>query len=126
MNDYVTLDSFRYAAPFGQFTPKRMIPHRLRYTLSGTVDATFGPASPLVWEGKLKVPVTPLDSDWGDLDDFRATVAKKAVLDFEDHYGDVYTVYVLGPFDEVSKLPVWDAVDNVFYISVRIIRATGP
>ncbi len=127
MNDYVILDGYRYAAPFLQFEPKRTVPQRQRYTLGGTLDVTYGPASPLVWEGKLKVPVTPTDSDvWGDIGQFRLSIVKKEALAFTDHLGDVYTVHVSGIQHEVPKIPVIDSAENTFYIPIKLTRATGP
>ncbi len=127
MNDYVVLDGYRYAAPFMQFEAKRQVPQRQRYTLGGTLDVTYGPAEPLVWEGKLKVPVQPTDSDvWGDIGQFRLTIVKKMALDFIDHLGDVYTIHLSGVHHELPKVPVIDSAENVFYIPVRITRATGP
>lgn len=125
MNDYVTLNGKRYTAPFGMFAPRRSKPSRVRYNLSGALDVTYGPALPLVWEGKLKVPAVEADSDpEGDIDDFRVAIALKTSMAFIDHYGNSYTVHLLGNFVEDPKIPVLDSVDNVFYIPVRIIRAT--
>ncbi len=127
MNDYVTLDGYRYAAPFMQFEPIRQKPARVRYTLGGTLDVTYGPAAPLIWEGKLKVPVEPTDSDvWGDIGQFRITAATKAALAFIDHLGDSYTVHLLGRFHELPKVPVVDSTTNTYYIPVTIVRASGP
>ena len=127
MNDYVILDGYRYTAPFLQFEAKRQVPQRQKYTLGGTLDVTYGPAAPLFWEGKLKVPVTHTDTDvWGDVDQFRLTIVKKVALAFTDHLTDVYTVHMSGTYHEVPKVPVVDSPENVFYIPVRLTRATGP
>jgi len=127
MNDYVILDGYRYAAPFMQFEPRRRKPARVRYTLGGTLDVTYGPAVPLLWQGKLKVPVQPTDSDvYGDIDQFRITAVTKTALAYTDHLGDVYSVHLLGEFHELPKLPVIDSTTNVYYIPVTIVRASGP
>ncbi len=126
MNDYVILDGKRYVAPFLQFEAKRQTPQRQKYTLGGTLDVTYGPAAPLFWEGKLKVPVLEQDSDYGNIVDFRLTIVKKIAIDFTDHFTDVYTVHISGVHHEVPKVPVVDSIENVFYIPIRITRATGP
>ncbi len=127
MNDYVTLDGYRYTAPFMQFEPIRQKPNRMRYTLGGTLDVTYGPASPLVWQGKLRVPVQPTDSDvYGDIGQFRITAATKGELAFIDHDGDTYTIHLIGQFHELPKVPVVDSAQNNFYIPVTIVRASGP
>lgn len=127
MNDYVILDGYRYAAPFMQFEPRRQVPQRQKYTLGGTLDVTYGPANPLFWEGKLKVPVSVTDSDvYGDIGQFRLTIVKKIALAFTDHEGDVFTIHLSGVHHELPKVPVVDSVQNTYYIPVRITRATGP
>lgn len=126
MNDYIILDGKRYTAPFLQFEAKRQVPQRQKYTLGGTLDVTYGPANPLFWEGKLKVPVLELDSDYGNIVDFRLTIVKKIAVSFTDHLTDVYTVHISGVHHEIPKVPVVDSVENVFYIPIKLTRATGP
>ncbi len=122
--DYVTLNGKRYVTPFRQWFPVRKKPNRLKYTLGGTPDVTYGPALPVEWRGKLKVPVSDTDSDMGDITDFRTAVALKTAMPFVDHYGDAYTVHLIGEFTEDTWLPVvWSAL-NTFYIPVRLVKVT--
>ena len=122
MNDYVILDGKRYVAPFLQFEAKRQVPQRQKYTLGGTLDVTYGPAAPLFWEGKLKVPVVGRDSDFGNIVDFRLTIVKKVAIAFTDHLTDVYTVHISGIHHEVPKVPVVDSIENVFLVIINLYK----
>jgi hypothetical protein len=121
MNNYVTLDGKRYIAPHGGFFPMRNKPATERITLSGASDITFGSGTMLEWIGMLIAPVTPIDSNWGDIDDLRATLEKRQGLGFTDFYGVATTVYAMDKHAEESISPMWDAATNEIRFTVRLI-----
>jgi hypothetical protein len=60
----------------------------------------------------------------GTITDLRATLKKKSVVAFQDHYAQsTYQVHLLGPFPERSLTPKWDDPSNKLYIQVRIVKA---
>ena len=121
MNNYITLDTLRYAAVYPDFGPIRSKAATERITLSGASDVTYGPGTTVEYSGTIKAPVTPRTGAWGDIDDLRATLEKREALPFIDPYGVAYTVYVMGPHGEDSISPVWDGASNEFKINVRIV-----
>lgn len=122
MNNYITLDGKRYAAPYKEFGPLMNKPSTERVTLSGRSDVTYGPATLQEWIGILHAPVTPRAGEWGDIDDLRATLAKRYSVSYTDHYGTTMTAYILGPHPEQSMSPMWDGARNVFKVTVKIQR----
>jgi hypothetical protein len=122
MNNYIILDGYKYKTPFGAWKVRQRKPHSEKYTAGGNIDVTYGPATPYEWEGKILGPVTPEDASWGDIDDLRATVAKRQALPFTSHHGVSYTVHLFGPFTEESMSPVEDAPTNEFRVDCRIVK----
>lgn len=125
MNNYVTFDTLKYRAPHGAFAPLRDKPATERLTLSGASDVTYGPGVTLEWIGELIGPVTPDDGTWGDIDDLRASLEKRTVLAFIDHYNVAATVYAFGPHGETSFTPMWDGASNEWRVTVRFVVDQG-
>ncbi|MCK4975922.1 MAG: hypothetical protein KAS36_03230 [Anaerolineales bacterium] len=122
MNNYIVLDSLKYKTSFGSWKVRQRKPHSEKYTAAGTLDMTYGPASPYEWAGDILAPVTPDDGSYGDIDDLRATLAKCTSLSYQDHYGGSYTVHAIGPFTEESRSPMWDAASNGFRVDVKLVK----
>lgn len=122
MNDYIILDNKRYKAIFGQWAPTRVKPAKIRKTLAGATDATYGPAITVSWEGTLIVPVTPSGSSWGSDEDLRTSFDKLESLSFTDHYGDTCNVIAAGVLQENSLTPTWDSVLNRFLFRTTLVR----
>lgn len=122
MNDYIILDSKYYTAPFGEFHPERTKPARIRTTLSGSVDVTYGPAVVQAWEGNIWAPVSASGS-YGTIGDLRTTIAKMQSVSYTDHYGNSHTVHIIGPFRERALTPVWDSIYNKWRVSIRLVKA---
>ncbi len=125
MNNYITFDTLKYKAPHLAYAPMRNKPATERLTLSGASDVTYGPGVILEWVGQLLAPVTPEDTGWGDIDDLRASLEKREALALIDHYNVASTVYALGPHDETSFTPVWDAASNEFRVTLRFVVDQG-
>lgn len=122
MNDYITLDGFKYITPARNWTVVNGKPGTERYTLSGALDISYGPATPKSWVGEIGGPVTARAAGWGTIADLRTTLAKKESVSLTDHVGTVYTVHCLGDFSERSLLNKWDSAVNTFYVSVRLVK----
>ena len=121
MNNYIILDGYKYATVANNWNPIKDKPSTVRYTLSGNLDITYSSASPVSWEGEIAGPVTARDVDWGTIDTLRASLAKKVALDYQDHYGDTYTVHSVAEEKQRSLMPVWDDPNNVIYIQVQLV-----
>lgn len=121
MNDYIVLDGNRYATNANNWMPIVAKPHTERYTLTGELDVTYGPSSPQEWQGEIVCPVTPRGEEWGNVSDFIQALNKKEAVDLIDHYGDAYQVHILGDYTRRSAMNRWDDLQNVFYISVRLV-----
>jgi len=122
MNNYILLDGYRYKTIFGSWKTKTSKPATERYTLDGSLDVTYGPASPYEWDGKIIGPVVSDGGSWGTIEQLRVTLAKREALAYQDHYGNAYTVHALGPFEEESRSPMWDAQTNEFLVGVRLVK----
>lgn len=122
MNNYIVLDGKRYKTRFPGWEPITSKPSTIRVTLGGSLDVTYGPSSIQGWDGEILAPVTPDTVDYGDIDDLRTSLAKTQGLSMTDHYGNVYTVHVVGSYRETSSSPMWDAATNEFRVPVRLVR----
>jgi len=107
------------------YAPIRSKPATERLTLSGASDVTYGAGVTLEWSGEIIAPVTPDDTGWGDIDDLRFSLEKRAALPLIDHYGVASTVYAMGPHGETAFHPVWDAGTNEFRVTVRFVVDQG-
>lgn len=125
MNNYITFDTLKYMAPHLKYAPIRNKPATERLTLSGASDVTYGPGVILEWTGEIIAPVTPNATGWGDIDDLRYSLEKRTALLLTDHYGNIVTVYAMGPHGETSFTPMWDAASNEFRVSVRFVVNQG-
>jgi hypothetical protein len=123
MNNYITLDGYKYMTLHGEWVPVRKKPNTVRLLLSGATDVSYGPAAPKEWKGKIIAPIT-VDAGWGSVDNLRATFAKRQGLSFTDHYaGGAVTVHIIGDFPEESLTAMWDGAENEFRIPVRMVMA---
>lgn len=118
----MVLDDKRYMTRAGSWRTQTLKPSTVRYTLAGTLDATYGPAAPYEWIGDIIAPVVAQGAVWGTIEDLRTSLAKVQSLSYVDHYGDVYTVHAMGPFIEDSLSPMWDGESNEFRVSARLIK----
>ena len=122
MNNYITLDGYKYATTADTWRPVIHKPHTERYTLTGQLDVTYGPSTPTAWEGEIVAPVTARSFGWGTVNTLIATLAKKEAVNFFDHYGQtLYQVHCLGDQERRSLFPNWDDPHNVFYYLVRLV-----
>jgi hypothetical protein len=123
MNNYILLDGKRYATQTKAWTPTVDKPNTIRKTLAGELDVTYGPGAFEEWIGTVEAPVTPISSSWGSIQDLRATLLKRASVEFEDHYGiQRWDVHCIGPFKERSLSPMWDALSNIWFMDVKIVK----
>ena len=123
MNDYIILDTHWYTAPFPEFSvdgPTK--PGKLRKTLAGDTDVTYGPAVTDAWAGNIWAPVSA-SGDYGTIVDLRATIAKLESVGFTDHYNVAHTVHILGPFRQTSLTPVWDSNLNRWKVTLKLVKA---
>jgi hypothetical protein len=121
MNNYITLDGQQYKTEAESWKPLLVKPSTVRVNLDGSTDVTYGPAMPVEWNGRIIAPVTGGGS-WGDIDDLLTTMAKAEAVAFVDHFGAPYSVHVLGPFDRVSRVNMWDSASNEWLVQVRLVK----
>jgi len=122
MNKYITLNSKKYRTPANAWQPVINKPSTIRYTLLGTVDATYAINEAMEWHGQIEGPVTPDDSGWGTISDLRTTLLTKGEIPFTDHYGNSYYVHAEGPFTEQSLSSAWDSPSNIMLVNVRLLK----
>jgi hypothetical protein len=125
MNNYITLDGFKYVTPFGKWTPVMDKPATARIDLLGGLDVTYGPATWQRWQGMIEVAANPT-TGYGSPYELRATLAKRTAVTFVDHYGETYNVHLLGPFPEMSFTPVWDGNSNVIFFQLTVVGIWVP
>jgi len=121
MNDYITLDGFKYATSANNWKKLLEKPNTVRYTLSGALDITFGAASPIRWVGDVIAPVSARSEGWGTISDLRTSLAKVSSMVFTDHYADSFTVFSVAPLQERSLMNRWDDTNNVFFVPVELV-----
>jgi hypothetical protein len=63
---------------------------------------------------------------YGSPNDLKATLAKRTAVAFVDHYGENYSVHLLGPFPEMSFTPVWDGNSNVILFQLTVVGIWVP
>ena len=124
MNNYIILDGYWYTAPFPEFNPEGPTkPARLRKTLAGATDVTYGPAVTEAWQGSIWAPVSASGS-YGTIANLRTTIAKMQAVTYTDHYGvNQGTVHILGPFRQRPQTPVWDSSLNKWKVTLRLVKA---
>jgi hypothetical protein len=121
MNDYITLDGFKYATSANNWKKLLEKPNTVRYTLSGALDITFGSASPIRWVGDVIAPVSARAEGWGTILNLRTSLAKVTSVVFTDHYADSFTVFSVAPLQERSLMNRWDDTNNVFFVPVELV-----
>ena len=123
MNNYMKLDGYKYMTPSKNWRPVPSKPSTVRVNLDASIDVTYGPATVHEWVGDIIAP-NAAEGGWGTKATLDATIAKRAVVSFEDHYGDAYTVHVLGSFDAISRSPMWDGASNEWLVAVVLLKVT--
>jgi hypothetical protein len=121
MNDYITLDGYKYRTAAENWEPNEERPMVIRRLMSGSSNVTFGPATFTGWRGIILVDVTPA-AGFGSVDNMRATYRLRSQLGFTDHYGNSYNVVIDRAVGEKSISPMWTAVDNVFRINLSLVK----
>jgi len=121
MNDYITLDGFKYATSANNWKKLLDKPNTVRYTLSGALDITFGAASPTRWVGDVIAPVSARSEGWGTISNLRTSLAKVSSILFTDHYGNRYNVFSVAPLQQRSLMNRWDDTNNVFFVPVELV-----
>ena len=121
MNNYITLDGFRYHTAAENWVPLEDRPQVIRRLLSGSSNVTFGPATFTMWKGTIMADVTP-QALFGSIEDLRTTYKKRQSLSFADHYGDAFTVVIDRSVDPRSLAPNWEQTDNTFKVNVTLIK----
>ncbi len=117
--NYITLNGKKYVTPAKSWKPMPVKPASVRYTLTGRMDATYGAAVLLQWDGEIEAAVTPA-TGYGSVADLDAACALRGTMAFTDHDGNNYTVHLLGPFPKRSLGNKWDAPGNKVYVTVSI------
>ena len=121
MNSYITLDGNKYNCLHGRWAKQSNKPSRERQTLSGGVDVTYGPGTFTIWEGDVRVYVTPAGG-YGDPANLEASYAKTETMVFVDFDGVDYNVHFLGILTPTSLSPMWDAATNTFTYKIRLVK----
>lgn len=122
MNDYITLDSWRYKCRFPDWRPWFFKPGTIRYTLGGNSDATYGTAVPQGWEGAIEVPYEDSGS-YGGRSEFETSIKTLGPISFTDHFGSTYNVHIVGQVTFEAIKPMYDADDTKLYYMVRLEKA---
>lgn len=125
MNDYVMLDGNKYKAMFGQWSPELAKPSKVRMTLSGSPDVTYGPGVFTRWAGMLITYADPtqIADGFGSRFDLENTYSKGREVAFTDHEGNSYNVHFVGTLKRKQLTPVTDSVNNRFFFSVALVKA---
>ena len=121
MNDYIILDGKHYRTAHENWEPSEDRPMIIKRLMSGASNVTFGPATFTGWRGIVMVDVGA-QAPFGTIDDFRTTYRKRTSLSFTDHYGTVHSVVIDKTVGERSISPMWTATDNVFKVSVSLVK----
>lgn len=121
MNAYVTLDGKKYVCLHGRWAKQTSKPASERQTLSGSVDITYGPAAFTIWEGNVRVYVTPAVG-YGTPANLETSYAKTTTMAFTDFDGVGYTVHFVGTLTPESLSPMWDAATNSFTYKIRLVK----
>jgi hypothetical protein len=127
MNNYITLDTYKYKTLQRAWVPSRNTPSTSRVTLLGDLDITFGHVTLLTYQGELVGPVSVADTSkypgggWGTITELRASLGKKQALAFTDHEGLTMNVHARGPYPERNLLPDWDNTNNLVYVMVTLV-----
>lgn len=122
MNNYITLDGYKYATNANKWEEVTFKPTTVRYTLNGGVDVTYGPATPREWIGEILAPVTARAEGWGTINTLKTTLVKKLAVAFIDHYGYSCNVHCIGEQRGRSLSPRWDDAQNVFFMPVELVE----
>lgn len=122
MNNYITLDGYKYATNANKWEEVTFKPATVRYTLSGNLDVTYGDAAPREWLGEILAPVTARGEGWGTITTLKATLVKKSAVTFVDHYDYSCDVHCVGEQRGRSLMPRWDDPQNVFFMPVRLVE----
>jgi hypothetical protein len=121
MNAYITLDGKKYKTPQKSWTPTELKPATVRVTLLGAMDATYAPATILVWQGEIEVPFQTSESGFGTISDLETSFRKRQLLSFQDHFAvATYQADVSGQMVKRSNTPKWDGTSNKFFVVVTI------
>ena len=123
MNNYITLDGKKYKTTAKSWKPSVIIPNTIRFNLDGSLDATFGPATIYQFDGTIMAPVTA-PTGYGSVDNLRASLQKRQILTFIDHYNTTYSI-VSTNYTEYSLSPKWDNTTNEIGFAVQLIGKKG-
>lgn len=121
MRDYIILDGKRYRTAHPEWEPVDECPVVVKRLLSGGTNVTFAPTTFISWAGVVTVDVGA-QSPFGTIDEFRASIRKRAVLTFVDHFDASHSVVIDRRVGGKSLSPVWDATDNVWRMSVTLLK----
>lgn len=119
MNDYITLDTFKYTTLAKNWEESSVTPSTSRILLNSAHDSTFGPTTKITWTGEIKIRVDEAGAGWGTIANFKTTCKKKERIGFTDHYGGTYDAHLKG-YKQRSLSPMWDGSSNVMYYTVII------
>jgi hypothetical protein len=120
MNNYITLDGYKYQTLAENWVPASVRPVSAQMLMSGGIDVVFGPSVMKRWTGIIRVLPTS-ESGWGGISELRASYAKLQSLSMTDHWGDTYTVTLLGDLEEMSLAAKWDSASNRFLIPTEMV-----
>jgi hypothetical protein len=121
MNNYIVLDGKKYTTRADSWTEIIEKPNSVRYTLTGELDITYGSSIPTIWTGEIVAPVTARALGWGTVSDLETSLVKQESVTFYDHYGSGHNVHSVMPIQGRSLSNMWDDMNNVFYVGVRLV-----
>jgi hypothetical protein len=123
MNDYVTLDGYKYRTVFGQWTPVFNKPTTVRYPADGTLDVNYGETTYREWAGLFSAPITSEGVGWGTYTTLKASILKNENLSYIDHEdATVHSVAILGGFEVKSRTPDLYGASNKLYMMMRLLK----
>ena len=117
MNNYITLDSYKYSTSQERWAPVIVKPGTVRFTIEGTVDATYASNVFYIWNGEIRAEAVAAGG-YGSMDTLRATLIKRQGVTFIDHYGSSHSVHIVGEMMESFLQPDW--ANSLGFVQVRI------
>jgi hypothetical protein len=121
MNNYITLDGYKYTTTHRKWGPSPIKSGEARLTLTGALDLTFGPGVMYEFKGESRADVTPRGAGWGTPTNLEASLAKNQSLQLTDHFGNTFTVAHFDGYQPDSLSPMWDGTSNTMVYALRLI-----
>ena len=120
MLSYITLGGKYYKCLQRSWQPLYQTPMTVRLCLDGTLDVTHSAGIIYMWQGEIKVDLTP-GTGYGSISELRALIAAQELITMIDHLGSTYSVVIFGQIPEKSATPAWDSPTNEIWVTVKMI-----